>query len=72
MFHAYDLFSHGMKSEPSAPPFAAELAECRGEVNPVWELLKLPFGRSQHTLPGLFLAIVEKGAGPHRAEHAEM
>ncbi len=64
LFHAYSLFTHGMSSEPTAPPFSAELTECNGEINPLWEMLKWLFGQSAHTLPAIFLAKESTRFGP--------
>ncbi len=70
MFQSYSLFAHGMSSEPSAPPFSAELRECDGtEVSPRLEMLRWAAGRSEHTLPGLFLAAEERRFGPHHPAH---
>ena len=54
------LWSNKMASEPNSPSFAAELNLLDGEINTPMELLKWMFGKSEHTLPALGLALFEK------------
>lgn len=55
------IWSNKMASEPKAAPFAAELMEHQGEISASFELLKWIFQKSEHTLPAIGLALLEKG-----------
>lgn len=59
-YHSLMIWSNGMASEKTAPPFAAELAELKGQINPWIHLIRWCFGLSPHTLPALGLAALEK------------
>ena len=55
------IWSNKMASEPSSPSFAQELTENEGEISPLWELLKwICYKQSDHTLPAIGLALLEK------------
>lgn len=60
-FNSALMWSHKMSSEPSAPSFAQELAECEGEINPYIELFKwFCMKQTAHTFPAIGLALFEK------------
>ena len=60
MYHSLMIWSNAMASEKKAPPFAAELAELNGQINPWVHFVRWCFGLSPHTLPALGLAALEK------------
>ncbi len=73
LLHSFLVWANQMASEPSAPSFSALLTELEGEIHPAWELLKwVCFKSSDHTLPAIGLAIMEKFTGPDHPDHPKM
>jgi fatty acid amide hydrolase 2 len=59
-FHwALPIWMNDMHS-PNAPPFAQEITDFKGEVNPYSELCRWLIGKSDHTFPAIGLVLFEK------------
>ena len=75
MFYSPLIWANRMSSEPETRPFAQELKQGAGEVSPLTEIVKWFVGASDHTLPALGLALVEKffpkGGDPRFLRKAE-
>jgi fatty acid amide hydrolase 2 len=60
IFHAVEMWSFKMSAVEEAPTFCEELADRHGKVNPFWELVKLAFGKCNHSFPAVVVGIAEK------------
>lgn len=71
LFYSLDIWMNGMASEPNKAAFCSELAGGKGVINPWVELVKWLLNLSKHTLPALFLGILEKWVSTTSKEHLE-